>query len=349
MEVSSKDPTAKVSARSSLEEMSATGKFIRKASTFRDKISAGGKYPPQANRYHLVVSYACPWANRCLALRALKGLEEAISVTVVHPTWGVTKPDVDEHKGWMLRDPKDPPVANPIGHGVFSCEGCEGAEVFPNMKSVRDIYESVGHYGKYTVPILYDLETKTIVNNESSEIIVMFNDEMNEFAKYPELDLNPVELRDAQKAVDSWIYPGINNGVYKCGFAKKQAAYEEAHKELYSSLDRLEKLLSENRYVCGDTLTLSDVRLFMTLVRFDEVYTIYFKCSGGHVKDYPHIIDYCREMFQTRMGTTINMSHIKTHYFTSHPSLNMYAIIPVGQNVVGDMMKPHNRAKIGEK
>merc|ERR1719336_627733 len=173
-----------------------------------------------------------------------------------------------------------------------------------------------------------------IVNNESSEIIVMLNERFNEFAKNPSLDLNPPETREAQKAVDDWVYPLINNGVYKCGFARTQKAYGEAHKALYDGLDRMEELLSKQPFLTGKKMTLSDIRAFMTLVRFDECYVIYFKCSGKRIVDYPNILDYCKRIYKLVGKDSINMDHCKNHYYTSHPFMNFYAVVPEGNHFI---------------
>lgn len=328
-----------------LDEKSATGKFLRTAAECREWVSPShATYKPASGRYHLVISYACPWANRCLVVRAMKGLEDVIGLSVVHPTWQPTKPEVDSHSGWTFGDS----FSSSSGMGQFDVAGCVPlpAEVAPGAKSVRDIYDA-GAPGttKFTVPLLWDKETGTIVNNESSDIVVMLNSAFNDFAKNPDLDLNT--LSEEQKAVDEWTYPGINDGVYRCGFAKSQAAYDEAVISLFSSLDRLESLLTTSRYACGKTLTLSDIRLFMTLVRFDEVYIVYFKCNKKAISEYPAIRNYCREMYQLpKMAECIKMEHIKVHYFTSHPTLNHYAIIPAGPNVIEDFEKPHDRASL---
>lgn len=211
----------------------------------------------------------------------------------------------------------------------------------PSVRFVRDLYEiSNDTLGKYSVPVLWDTKTKTIVNNESSEIITMFNSAFNQFAKYPELDLAPTSLDQAMKDVDSWVYEGINNGVYKCGFAQSQEAYDEAVQNLFENLDRLEALLDSNKFLTGNTLTFSDVRLFMTLIRFDEVYVVYFKCDKKKISEYSNIMRYLRELWKIDgFKQCTHMDHIKTHYFTSHPKLNHYGIIPAGPNFIGLLEK----------
>jgi putative glutathione S-transferase len=211
----------------------------------------------------------------------------------------------------------------------------------PSVRFVRDLYElSSDTLGKYSVPVLWDTKTKTIVNNESSEIIVMFNSAFNQFAKNPELDLAPTALDQVMKDVDSWIYEGINNGVYKCGFAQSQEAYDDAIENLFKNLDRLEALLGTKKFVTGDTLTFSDVRLFMTLIRFDEVYVVYFKCDRKKISEYSNIMRYLRDLWQIDgFKECTHMDHIKTHYFTSHPKLNFYGIIPAGPNFIKSLEK----------
>lgn len=339
----------KRTAHSALDEVANdnSGKFVRTDSTHRHHIVKGGTYEPESGRYHLYVSYACPWAHRTLMVRALKGLEDAISVSVVAATWARTRPDDDDdtHTGWVFKQLSDPPMSGPTGHGEFTHEG-----VIPdphhNFKTVRDIYDmSHDTGGKYSVPVLWDTKTNTIVNNESSEIIRMFNSEFNDLAKNPSLDLYPAELAKEIDAVNEWVYPTINNGVYKCGFAKKQGAYDDAVVALFEGLDRCEKLLGERRFIAGDTLTEADIRLVVTLFRFDEVYTVYFKCNVRMLHSYHNILNYVREVYQLPgIADTVNMQHIKTHYYTSHPTLNCYAVVPIGYGAIADFEKPHDRA-----
>jgi glutathionyl-hydroquinone reductase len=331
-------------AHTAVDETSGDGKFRRTEAGFRNKIDLTGEYAAGLDRYHLYISYACPWANRCLAVLQLKGLEHVIGVSVVHPTWQKTRPsDVEDgHTGWVFRNEDDPPLSTATGYGSFSSAG-----VIPDninkASSIRELYElSNDKTGKYSVPVLWDKKTSTIVNNESSEIIRMFNSEFNAFAKNPELDLYPEDLRKKIDEVNEWIYPNINNGVYCCGFAKLQSAYDKASKDLFENLDRVEEILSRQRYITGNRFTEADIRLFMTLVRFDEVYVVYFKTNYKKIEEYPNMMNYCRELYQM-MQTAINMDHIKTHYFTSHPTLNTYGIIPRGPNVVQKLLQPHNR------
>ena len=227
-----------------------------------------------AGRYLLYVALACPWANRCLAVLRLKGLTHALDVCTVHPVWARTRPDKadDTHCGWQFRRPTDPPVSNPAGLGSFPCDGCTPDPVF-DARFLRDVYEKCGAPpgARFTVPVLFDKASKRIVNNESSEIIRILNSAFNDIAEHPEMDLYPIELRETIDEVNAWTYSDINNGVYRCGFATTQAAYEEAFHALSAALDRCERLLGTQRYLAGSRLTEADVRLFMTLIRYDEV------------------------------------------------------------------------------
>lgn len=316
---------------------------------FRDIISPSHDvFKPEFGRYHLYIAYACPWANRCLAVLKIKGLSDCIGVSIVHPTWQRSRPNnVDDHHcGWKFDVCDDQPLTSATGHGVFAPSGCT-RDYVNGVAFVRDLYELTGSPGsKFTVPILWDKSQNTIVNNESSEIIRMLTIAFDEWATGPlaTLDLYPLDLRSEIDTVNEWIYPGINDGVYRCGFAKTQAAYDEAIGNLVDALDRLEDLLSHSRYLVGNRFTEADLRLFMTLVRFDEVYVVYFKCNVKRIVDYPNIRQYCRDVYQFHgVADSINMEHIKMHYFTSHPILNAYSIIPKGPNALADMLLPHNR------
>ncbi|KAJ3686099.1 hypothetical protein LUZ61_015263 [Rhynchospora tenuis] len=321
-------------ARSALDEMTTSGAFDRTPSTFRNLISKdkASRFPAESGRYHLYISYACPWASRCLSFLKLKGLDGAISYTSVKPIWERTK-EGEDHFGW-----------------VFSTPGAEepGADPDPlnGARTVRELYEiaSSAYTGKYTVPVLWDKELKTIVNNESAEIIRMFNTEFNDLAEKPDLDLYPAHLRSAIDEVNDWVYDSINNGVYKCGFAKKQGPYDEAVEKLYQALDKCEQILSKQRYICGDRLTEADIRLFVTLIRFDEVYAVHFKCNKKLLREYPNLFNYTKDIYQIPgMSSTVNMDHIKKHYYGSHPSINPFGIIPAGPNI--DYTSPHDREK----
>ena len=347
----------------------------RTDATYRNVIEEGGRFEPAWGRYHLYaawqrvdmfvdgatlslvppdvgeVALACPWADGTLAALYLKGLEHVISFSVVHPTWQRSRPEnpSDMHCGWAFRNPGDPPLANSLGFGKFECDDALVADIVNNCKFVRDLYEkSNDKTGKYSTPVLWDKKEGTIVNNESMDILKMFNTKFNKFAKNPEFDLFPAHLAKVAEEANAWIYPNINNGVYRCGFAKTQEAYDMAVKDLAGALDKAESLLAKQRYVCGDTFTFMDLRLFMTLVRFDPVYVVYFKTNVGTIEmNYPNLYNYIKDIYQFRnMAKAINIRHIKMHYFTSHPDLNKFAIIPKGRDM--DLAGPHNRGKAGK-
>jgi glutathionyl-hydroquinone reductase len=308
-------------------------------------------FAAEAGRYHLYVAHACPWAHRTMMVRALKGLEDIISVTVVHPVWQKTRPGLDKHSGWIFSDPNGGSLRNVDGNGGPFPASFPGSDPDPLMgaKSVRDIYEAVGPTsGRFSVPILFDKKKKTIVNNESAEIIRMLNKEFNVFARNPELDLYPEDLRSEIDKVNEWIYSTINNGVYRCGFCETQEAYDEAIDSLTGSFDRVDRILQSQRFLCGDRFTEADLRLFVTLVRFDEVYVVYFKTNTRGVAHTPSILNYCREIYQMLgVKETVNMEQIKTHYYASHPLRNHYSIIPRGSDFVALLEQPHNRDSIG--
>lgn len=332
-----------VKPTSSLEHNDKKGAFVRGEANFRKWISASDSvFKPEKDRYHLYVAYACPWANRTLIMRNLKGLQDIIDVSIVHPTWEYTRPEdpEDKHVGWVFKKPTDKPVSNTNGYGHISCEGC--VEDYVNgCKTIRDLYEmcvSADTGSVYSVPVLWDKKNKTIVNNESAEICEIFNNEFQELSNKPDVDLFAKELRKKIDEHNDWIYHDINNGVYKCGFAKSQEAYDESINNLFNALDKVEDILSKNKYILGDKLTIVDVRLFVTLIRFDEVYVVYFKTNKKRIADYPNIMRYTRDIYNMpEFKDTINMSHIKNHYYTSHAILNPYAIVPVGGDFLGTL------------
>ena len=284
----------------------------------------------------------------------MKGLEDVISHSVVHPTWGKTKPndDQDKHHGWVFKKQGDEPMSNPAGYGSFTCnDDALIPDFVSNCNSVREIYELGGDYdGPFTTPLLYDKKTNTIVNNESTEILKMLNSEFDAFAEIEGVDLYPSDLQqELQELNDTLIYPKVNNGVYRCGFAKSQEAYDLAVTELFESLDILEERLGRSRYLTkrkGDDddspFTWLDLRLFMTLVRFDPVYVTYFKTNQKRIVDYPNLLGFVRDVYSMEpIKKSINMDHIKTHYFTSHPVHNTFGIIPVYNGP--DLDVPHGR------
>lgn len=287
---------------------------------------------------------ACPWACGVLAMIYLKGLDHIISHSIVHPTWGKTSDDDnDTHYGWIFKQPGDEPISNPLGHGSFKCDEALIPDYVTNSKSVREVYELGGDFdGPFTTPLLYDKKTKSIVNNESTEILKMLNFEFKEFAKC-KINFYPAGLENALNEMnDKLIYPKVNNGVYKCGFARSQEAYDSEVTILFQALEELEERLGKSRYLCGEQFTWLDLRLFMTLVRFDPVYITYFKTNQKRLVDYPNLLGFVRDVYSKEaIKKSINMDHIKIHYFTSHPIINRFGIIPIYNGP--DLDVPHDR------
>ncbi len=309
----------------------ASGEFIRSNSSFRHWVTKDGSPGPsgeggfkaEAGRYHLYVSYACPWAHRTLIFRALKGLEDIISVSVVHPLM--------PEESWVFAEYPGATVDH-VNNAEYLVENYQLAN--PQFN------------GLVTVPMLWDKERNTVVNNESSEIIRMFNTAFNEFGNI-DVDYYPETLREAIDVVNKPIYDNVNNGVYRAGFATTQQAYDKAFDRLFNTLDELEDRLSTQRYLIDDKITEADWRLFTTLVRFDAVYYSHFKTNKKRLVDYPNLWAYTRELYQVPgVAETVNMDHIKTHYFTSHRSINPTGIVPKGPDI--DFMQPHDRNKRSE-
>lgn len=303
------------------------GAFKRDTSRFRNWVTADGSAGPsgeggfkaEAGRYHLYVSYACPWAHRTLIFRALKGLEEMIDVSAVHPEM------LDD--GWTFATDFDGATGDTL-HGT---------------KFMRDIYTRADPEisGRVTVPVLWDKERETIVSNESAEIIRMFNSAFNGLTGNTD-DYYPEPLRAGIDEVNARVYDTVNNGVYKSGFATTQEAYDKAVHPLFDSLDWLEEQLSTQRYLMGETLTEADWRLFTTLVRFDSVYHLHFKCNRRRIVDYPSLWAYTRDLYQhPGVAETVRMDHIVRHYHYSHDTINPNRIIPI--NPVLDFTAPHGR------
>ena len=323
---------------------------------WRDFISdePGAKFPPEAGRYHLYASYACPGSHRSLIVRALKGLEDVVSVTIVHPTWRHTNPEdpKDKHRGWIFGDPDGKPFHNTMGRGGPFPAAYPGNDPDPvlNARSVRNLYEHAKDTsGKYTIPLLWDTKLNTIVNNESSDIAYMLNSSFNKFAKNPELDLyteDDDEGLDRLNEVSQWLYPMMIHGVYRCGFAKTQRAYDRAIDELTAAFDAADALLQEQRYLTGDTLTDADIRFFVTLIRFDEVYAFYFRANTRLVLMTPSLLNFCREIYQMPgVAETCQMDQIKAHFFGSHAEWNKYSVVPRGLDFMRYLDMPHDRDK----
>lgn len=299
------------------------GKFVRQDSMFRDSISAGekAKFPAVSGRYHLYVSLACPWAHRTLIFRKLKQLESHISVSIVSP-------DMLD-KGWRFG-------------------GYEGAtqDHLYNVDYMHEIYTKADAdiTSRVTVPVLWDKQTETIINNESAEIIRMLNSEFNAITGDTQ-DFYPESLRSDIDEINRFVYDNINNGVYKAGFATTQTAYEEAINALFAALDTLEDRLSCQRYLIGDTITEADWRLFTTLVRFDPVYVGHFKCNLKRIEDFPALSGYLRDLYQVEgIADTVNFDHIKRHYYFSHDMINPTRVVPSGP--VNDLTTAHTRASL---
>lgn len=305
------------------------GRFVRKLPQFRSWVTTDGSAGPsgeggfkaEAGRYHLYVSLACPWAHRTLIFRALKGLESMISVSTVH--WHMAD------NGWTFQS----------GEGVQ-------ADTVNNADFMHQVYTAAmpDYSGRVTVPVLWDKQNNTIVSNESPEIIRMFNSAFDEVGAKPG-DFYPEPLRAEIDELNEQIYEPVNNGVYKCGFATSQEAYEEALVPLFETLDNLELRLSAQRYLTGKTITEADWRLFTTLVRFDAVYVGHFKCNLKRLVDYPNLWGYVRDLYQQLgVSETVNMHHIKHHYYGSHESVNPSRVVPMGPEI--DFNEAHSRNQI---
>jgi putative glutathione S-transferase len=303
---------------SQIAPRNSSGEYIRPASQLRNFINSNpdNPYQSEVNRYRLFVGLSCPWAHRTLVVRALKGLENVISVSIVVPS--------GDEGIWILEK---------------EIEGCH---------TIPELYQRSqnGYNGRATVPVLWDEKTKTIVNNESGEIIVILNSQFNQWATNPNLNLYPEELKET---IDFWnekIYHGVNNGVYRCGFAQTQEAYEKACNELFNILDEIDQVLEKKRYLCGDILTLADVRLFTTLFRFDIAYYGLFKCNRKRIIDYENLGAYLRDIYQLPgIAQTCDLEQVKKDYYGNLFPLNPGGIIPLGPDIA-NLLEPHGREKL---
>jgi glutathionyl-hydroquinone reductase len=289
------------------------GAFDRQESSFRDRVrdDPDARFQPEAGRYHLYVSYACPWAHRTLVMRALKGLEAAISVSVVDP--------YRSEDGWQFTPEK---------------EGCTRDHVH-GADYLRELYVRADPDAttRVTVPVLWDTKEDTLVSNESKEIMRMLDTEFGDVAER-DVDLYPEGYRDDVDRIIDDIYEPINNGVYRAGFATKQAPYDEAIDDLFGALDHWNDVLADQRYLAGDRLTEADIAMFTTLVRFDNVYHTHFMCNVQYVREYEHLWPYLRDLYQTAgVAQTVNMAHIKEHYYTTHPDVTPSRIIARGPDL----------------
>ncbi|WP_070989152.1 glutathione S-transferase family protein [Halofilum ochraceum] len=309
------------------------GRFKRESPQYRNWITPDGApgptgeggFPAASGRYHLYVSLACPWAHRALIFRRLKGLEEAIGVSVVHPHM--------LENGWEYAADTSDDMHRFEGTG----DPVNGARYHHQLYTMVD-----PHYtGRVTVPLLWDRERATIVSNESADIIRMFNSGFVGVAGN-DADFYPEDLRETIEAINEPIYHRINNGVYKTGFATTQDAYEEAFDDLFAELDHVDARLADNRYLCGERITEADWRLFTTLIRFDAVYVGHFKCNRQRIADYPNLSGYLRELYQwPGVRETVNFEHIKQHYYYSHGNINPTRVVPKGPTL--DLESPHGR------
>lgn len=294
------------------------GRFERDATSFHGRIEPGGKHPPEPGRYHLYVSWACPWAHRALIYRAIKGLDSMIGLSVVHWHMG--------DQGWTFKD----------GDGVIP-------DPHLDAKLLQQIYLAADPdiTCRVTVPVLWDTQLGTIVNNESSELIRIFNSAFDAVGAKPG-DYYPEHLRDDIDALNERIYDTVNNGVYRAGFATKQVPYEQAVNALFDSLDWLEGILTDQRYLCGDQITEADWRLLPTLLRFDLAYHGHFKCNRRRLSEYPALSGYMRDLYQQPgIADTVNLDHIRQHYYGSHPDVNPTGVVAVGPDLQLDA--PHGR------
>jgi glutathionyl-hydroquinone reductase len=305
-------------------EQDADGRFVRQGSRFRQWVTADGSsdFPAEAGRYHLYVSLACPWAHRTVILRSLKGLEAAIGMSIVDP--------IRDSRGWAFREVRGA-TGDPLHGWEYLSEAYAASD--PDFDA------------RVTVPVLWDTQTGQIVNNESADIVVMLNEAFNAVAGNPEPDYYPTELRGSIDELNELVYERVNNGVYRAGFASSQTAYEEAVYPLFETLDDLDSRLADRRYLFGSKQTLADWRLFPTLLRFDPVYVGHFKCNIRRIADYSNLWPYVRDLYQTPgVAETVDLDHIKRHYYRTHPGINPSGIVPVGPAI--DYAQPHERAML---
>jgi putative glutathione S-transferase len=296
------------------------GNFNRQEDAFTNWVTADGSsgFPAAAGRYHLYVSLACPWAHRTVIVRKLKGLEDAIGMTVVDP--------IRDERGWAFTGESDP-----VNGFHFLAEAYGATDPSYN--------------GRVTVPVLWDKETRRIVSNNDDDIMRMFETEFDAFARNDGLDLYPEAHRSEIDALNAEIYKSVNNGVYRAGFATEQNAYAAAAEAVFNELDRLDARLSKSRYLLGTSPVESDWRLFVTLVRFDAVYYGHFKCNVRRIVDYPNLWGYLRDLYQFRdVASTVNFDHIKRHYYMTHPHVNPTRIVPIGPQL--DLSEPHGRERM---
>jgi putative glutathione S-transferase len=318
-------------------EKTASGEFQRQEDAFRDWVSNDGStpYPAAAGRYHLYVSLACPWASRTVIFRKLKGLVQAVGMTIVDP--------FRDEKGWAFRDPEK----SKPGTELSDLDDFESTDPVNRFRYLSEAYVATNpnFEGRITVPALWDKQTKRIVNNCEDDICPMFNNAFNEFAANKDLDFFPKDIQAEQARLSDFLYENINNGVYRAGFATRQRAYERACQRLFDALDEMDKLLATSRFLVGNRIVEADWRLFCTLIRFDVVYHGHFKCNLRRISDYPNLHGYMLDLYQQPgVAETVSIDHIKRHYYMTHEEINPTRIVPLGPVI--DLTKPHGREKL---
>ena len=314
------------------DEETKSGEFKRQEDAFREWVSNDGStpYAAEAGRFHLYVSLACPWASRTVIFRKLKGLEEAIGMTVVDP--------IRDDLGWAFRDTSG---TIPPGSQFESTDPINGFQFLSEAYKATD----PNYEARVTVPVLWDTTTKRIVNNCEDDICRMFNDVFNHFAQNKGVDFFPKDLEAEHAKLSDLLYENVNNGVYRAGFATRQKAYERACRGLFNALDQLEQRLANSRYLFSNRIVEADWRLFCTLVRFDPVYHGHFKCNLRRIIDYPNLQGYLMDLYQRPgIADTVNLDHIKRHYYITHTAINPTRIVPIGPAI--DLTSPHNREQL---
>ena len=320
-------------------ETSETGEFQRQEDVFREWISNDGStiYPAAKGRYHLYVSLACPWASRTVIFRKLKGLEDAIAMTIVDP--------FRDENGWAFRDPE----RTGPGASLANLNEFESTDPINRYRYLSEAYRATdpNFAGRVTVPVLWDKQTKRIVNNCEDDICPMFNRVFDEFARNKDADFFPKDIETEHKELNGFLYENINNGVYRAGFATRQRPYEISCKRLFVALDEMEKRLTNSRYLFGSRIVEADWRLFCTLIRFDVVYHGHFKCNLRRIIDYPNLQAYLLDLYQRPgISETVSIDHIKRHYYMTHQEINPTRIVPLGPVI--DLDRPHGRETIGQ-
>ncbi len=314
-----------MTVKTQFPDESVDGRFVRQGDAFREWVTADGRsgFPAQAGRYHLYVSLACPWAHRTIIVRALKGLEDAVGMSVVDP--------VRDELGWAFRDVDGATTGDPVN----------GFEYLAQAYRVTDPH----YHGRVTVPVLWDTRTKRIVSNSDDDIMRMFETEFDALAAHPDVQLYPAQHRAEIERLNELIYETVNDGVYRAGFAATQAAYEPPARRVFETLDALDERLATQRFLCGAAPVETDWRLFVTLIRFDPVYYGHFKCNLRRIVDYPNLSGYLRDLYQTGgVAATVNFDHIKRHYYVTHDEINPTRIVPIGP--LQDLTAPHGRERL---